>query len=90
MVRKGMVEAIVTEALRKVLIAPARWLGVRREARGDEMYLALRVLGALADAIEIYCVERVRDERVADVLEALRVRVVRAMEAMQDAMKEVR
>jgi len=88
--RKGMAEAIVVEALRRVLITPARWLGVVRDARGDEIYLAVRVLGALADAIELYATDEVRDERVGEVLEAVRVRVVRAMEFLQARVKEVR
>jgi len=88
--RKDMAEAIVVEALRRVLIVPARWLGVSRAARGEELYLAVRVLGALADAIEAYATDEVRDERVGEVLEAVRVRVVRAMEFLQARLKEVR
>jgi hypothetical protein len=83
MVRKDMVEAIVVEALRGVLLTPGRWLARVREAREAELYRAERVLGAIADALEIYATERVRDEAVAEVLEAIRLRVLRAGERLQ-------
>jgi hypothetical protein len=83
MVRKEMVEAIVVEALRKVLLTPSRWLGRVREAREAELYRAVRVLAAIADALEIYATERVRDEWLAEALEAVRVRVWRAIEAVE-------
>ena len=83
MVRKEMVEAIVVEALRKVLLTPSRWLGRVRDAREAELYRAVRVLAAIADALEIYATERVRDEWLAEALEAVRVRVWRAIEAVE-------
>jgi len=83
MVRKDMVEVIVVEALRKVLLTPARWLGRAREYREAELYRAVRVLAAVADALEIYATERVRDEVVAEALEAIRLRVWRAVEAVE-------
>jgi len=83
MVRKDMVEAIVVEALRKVLLTPARWLGRVRGAREAELYRAVRVLAAIADALEIYATERVRDEWLAEALEAVRLRVWRALEAVE-------
>jgi hypothetical protein len=83
MVRKEMVEAIVVEALRKVLLTPSRWLGRVRDAREAELYRAVRVLAAIADALEIYATERVRDEWLAEALEAVRLRVWRAIEAVE-------
>jgi hypothetical protein len=83
MIRKEMVDAIVVEALRGVLLTPGRWLARVREAREAELYRAERVLGAIADALEIYATERVRDEAVAEVLEAIRLRVLRAGERLQ-------
>ena len=83
MVRKDMVEAIVVEALRKVLLTPSRWLGRVREAREAELYRAVRVLAAIADALEIYATERVRDEGLAEALEVVRLRVWRAIEAVE-------
>jgi len=83
MVRKDMVETIVVEALRKVLLTPSRWLGRVREAREAELYRAVRVLAAIADALEIYAAERVRDEWLAEALEAVRLRVWRALEAVE-------
>jgi len=83
MVRKEMVEAIVVEALRKVLLTPSRWLGRVREAREAELYRAVRVLAAIADALEIYATERVRDEWLAEALEVVRLRVWRAIEAVE-------
>jgi hypothetical protein len=77
------VETIVVEALRGVLLAPARWLGRAREYREAELYRAVRVLAAIADALEIYATERVRDEVVAEALEAIRLRVWRACERLQ-------
>jgi hypothetical protein len=83
MIRRDLVEAIVVEALRGVLLTPGRWLGRVREAREAELHRAERVLGAIADALEIYATERVRDEAVAEVLEAIRLRVLRAGERVQ-------
>ena len=79
MVRKDMVETIVVEELRGVLHTPARWLGREREYNEAELYRAARVLGAIHDALEIYATERVRDEAVAEALEAVRQRVWRAL-----------
>jgi hypothetical protein len=84
-----MVETVVFEALRWALIAPARWLGRAREYREAELYRAVRVLGAIADALEIYTTERVRDEAVAEVLEAVRLRVWRACERLQARLRRV-
>jgi LmbE family N-acetylglucosaminyl deacetylase len=83
MIRRDIVETIVVEALRRVLLTPARWLGRAREYREAELYRAVRVLGAIHDALEIYATERVRDEVVAEALEAIRKRVWRAVEALE-------
>ena len=83
MIRRDMVETIVVEALRWACLTPARWLGRVRDYHEVELYRAVRVLGAIADALEIYTTERVRDEAVAEVLEAIRLRVLRAGERLQ-------
>jgi hypothetical protein len=54
-----------------------------RDYHEVELYRAVRVLGAIADALEIYTTERVRDEALAEVLEAVRLRVLRACERLQ-------
>jgi hypothetical protein len=54
-----------------------------RDYSEAELFRAVRVLGAIADALEIYTTERVRDEAVAEVLEAIRLRVWRACERLQ-------
>jgi hypothetical protein len=78
-----MIETIVVEALRWACLTPARWLARARDYHEAELYRAVRVLGAIADALEIYTTERVRDDVVAEVLEAIRLRVWRACERLQ-------
>jgi hypothetical protein len=88
MIRRDIVETIVVEALRWACLTPARWLGRAREYREAELYRAVRVLGAIADALEIYTTERVRDDAVAEVLEAIRLRVLRACERVQARLRQ--